>query len=222
MSLRLLSFWILLLTVGCLQMFTAARVYFSDERVLTHRLAITQKSLAHEKLQTQLAYYQLREFQQSVAEVMPQFKYKDYASRNIASIVMTPPVEALKFDTSNDLFEKGKKLFRNSEFEESVSLFKELIQNYPVSEHVVEANFLTMESYYRTGDIEECLDQIETLITLFPEHELTGFALIRMGQIFISQEKISDAIQILKLAKNNFDNKNVQIQAAELIKDISL
>jgi len=60
------------------------------------------------------------------------------------------------------------------------------------------------------------------MVGLFPEHDLTGFALMRMGQILTARERLEDAEQVYKTILSNFSNVALLEQTNKLLKDISL
>jgi len=223
-NIRSFCIWILILTLGWGHAYSVFREHFNGKEFLQKRVAQLQEKLEKQKLKTGIASYQLRDYQQSVAMLLPAAgkQLGSYQERSLASVTVEPDQEKLQIDFSSSLFEKGKKSFREGDYETSNETFKEIIRRFPVSTHLVEAYFLLAEGKYNSGEIEDCLDTIENMITLFPEHDLTGFALIRMGQIFASRDRVEDAEQVFKAVINNFDNPGLKDQARKLIKEMTL
>lgn len=224
MPLKALSFWILVLAVGMMQIFSVVQLHYGEKHILQKENYTLKAQLKREEMKTQLAHYQMREFQQTVATLLPATSKNipNYQKRTIASLVFEPDLEKVKIDFSKTIFEKGKSAFRESDFERAVNLFNELIQKYPLSKYTIEAYFLLVESRFQNSEVDACLDTIDTMVTLFPEHDLTGFALIRMGQIFATRDRLEDAEQIYRLTLKEFQNPDIKLQASKLLKDISL
>ncbi|MGE3973227.1 MAG: tol-pal system YbgF family protein [Bdellovibrionales bacterium] len=224
MSLKAFSFWILILTIGILQWYSYVREHFNGKVFYEHRTKVLEAQLRRQEMKTALAYYQLQDFQQSVATILPKASKElgAYQKRTIASIVQAPDSEKLSIQDSSALFEKAKRHFRSEEFDEASDLLKKLIEQFPLSSHVIDSYFLLVESTYQMNELDECADYIDSMVTLFPEHDLTGFALLRMGQIFTSRDRLEDAEQIYNTVINNFKNPEMTEQASKLLKEISL
>jgi len=224
MPLRVLGLVALIISVGFQQLFFAVQSQYSDQLGLRREVTKLQAQLRRQEMKTQLAHYQVRDFQQTVAALLPGVSQKvpDYQKRTIASLVIEPEADRVKFDGSLTLFEKGKSAFRSSDFETAISNFRNLIENYPLSKHTIDAYFLLIESRFQAGDVDDCLDTIDTMVTLFPDHDLTGFALLRMGQIFQNRDRLEDAEQIYRLTAKEFNNSEIKDQATRLLKEISL
>ncbi len=224
MSLKVFAFWILILTVGVMNFYYLTKTHFGNKHGLEAQVAQLKNKIKREEMKTQLAQYQMRDFQQTVASLLPAASkgIPDYQKRSIASLVVEPDVEKLKIDFSSTMFEKGKSAYRESDFERATEIFKNLIAKYPLSKFTIDSYFLLVESHYQAGEIDTCLETVDTMVTLFPEHDLTGFALLRMGQIFASRDRLEDAEQIYRLTLKEFQNSDIRDQATRLIKEISL
>jgi TolA-binding protein len=224
MPLRAFSFWILILAVGFMQLFYTVQERFNERNGLKKEISNLKAQVRREEMKTQLASYQMRDFQQTVASMMPRASkgLGDYQKRTIASLVVEPDRDKVKIDFSSTLFEKGKTAYRENDYDTAASMFKNLIEKYPLSRHTIDAYFLLVESRYQAGEIDDCLETIDTMVTLFPEHDLTGFALIRLGQIFAGRDRLEDAEQVYRLALREFKNPDIREQADRLLKEISL
>lgn len=207
-----------------MQVFFTVQAHLSNKHGLKREVFELKAQLKREEMKTQLAHYQMRDFQQTVAALLPSASKSlpDYQKRTIASLVVEPDLEKVKIDLSSSYFEKGKAAFRESDFETAISNFKNMLENYPLSKYTIDAYFLLVESRYQAGEIDDCIDTIDLMVSLFPEHDLTGFALIRMGQIFAGRDRLEDAEQIYRLTVKEFRNADVKEQAQRLLKEISL
>ncbi|MEQ1878059.1 MAG: tetratricopeptide repeat protein [Bdellovibrionia bacterium] len=219
------SLWILILTVGLMQWYYVAQKHFGGEAQMKANVEEMRLTLEQEKLQHALARQELREFKQQVAAVIPEIEDEDqdaYSVRNLASIVVNPDFDKIKIEKAATLMERGRAQFRAGNYERSNDIFNTLLVRHPDSIHVVEAYFLTADGRFREGQYEECLKTVDTMVNLFPEHELTGFALIRMGQVLTQRDRIEDAEQIYRTVLENFKGPELTAQASQLLKEITL
>lgn len=174
-------------------------------------------NLKNQELKTLLAQYELEDYRQNLAGLLPS-EVKDnlkaaYQMRNLASIVKEPIGENLEIERASSLLVKAKKSFADKNYTDSNQTFRRLIDDYPESVHAVEAYFLLIEGEYQTQDFENCITSIDEMLTLYPENELTGFAMLRLGKIFESQDRIEDAIEIYKAMLKDFKSSKLREQA---------
>lgn len=221
MSMKFFNFFILVMLVGLMQVYYMFRAHFSEEKFLKQELMSLEQS--HEKLQleNQLVHYHYKEFQQNVASLLPGVIKEqpfNYAVRNIASIVDEP--EPMKIESASKLFEKGRELFENKDFEEASLYFKKVSVFYTESVHLPESLFMLAESYYQLRDYERSMDAIEYLMDQFPEHILTGYSLLRMGKIYEKHDRGEDAVLAYGLIRERFQQKELLKQASDLLEGL--
>jgi TolA-binding protein len=185
-----------------------------------------QWSLKSQELKTILAHYELEDFRQNIAGMIPGDVKNNllaaYQMRNLASIVKEPLNENLKIERASSLIAKAKKSFELKNYNESNKLFNSLIQDYPESIHAVEAYFLLIEGQYQIQDYENCISSVDDMLILYPENELTGFAMLRLGKIFESQDRVEDAAEIYKALLKDFKNSKLKEQARLNLKSVEL
>lgn len=217
--------WILILAIGFMQWFYVVQRHFGGEAEMRVTIGKLREKLEQERLSHALARQQMREFKQAVAAILPDIEDEDremYQVRNLASIVVNPDLDRIKIEKASTLFERGKERFRTGEYERANEIFSTLIRNYPDSIHVVESYFFYSEGHYKEGQYEECLKTIDSMVSLFPEHELTGFSLLRMGQILTTRDRVEDAEQIYRTVLQNFNHPSLNEEAQRLLKEITL
>lgn len=213
------AFFALMLSGFYLQAYWVMRERYNEVPELTWKLQVAQEKLEQEKFRLSLQDEQIRAFKMDVAAALPSplkslaEKPKTYQLRNVASVTKqgrNEPVTALVADT---LFSTGKLLFREGQYDRSNRLFKKLIDKYGYSVQAVEAHFLLAEGQYQMGDMEAATSTINAMIELFPESELTGFAMIRLGQIFEGRDRYEDAVQIYRTVLRSYPYRSVASQA---------
>ncbi|KHD87332.1 MAG: hypothetical protein OM95_15045 [Bdellovibrio sp. ArHS] len=209
------------LTVGIVGAYASFVGYFNGHEQYELKLAHLQKQVEKEKFNNSLLTYQLKDFQQTVAQILPDDKklQAKYELKNLSSIVRSPASED-SLDLSGVLFEKGKKNFNSRDYDKAIGEFNELLEKYPLSQHVVESHFFIAESYFLKKDYRNSLAQIDSMVTLFPQHELTGFILLRMGQISEFNNQTEEASEIYKTVFKNFKNDDLKKQARKLAQSV--
>lgn len=209
--------------MGLLQFWNKSQEYFSPVKELQGQVAVLEKNMQREKLKLALASAQLRDFQESVAVVLPAEKKNqlsgmtDFKMAQISSVVRVPASESL--DLSLVYMSRAKSSFRDRKYSQAVLEFTEVIDKFPSSSLAPEAMFMLAESYYLGSKPNESLDIIEQMMTLFPENEMTGFIMLRMGQIFQERRKPEEAAEVYRTVIDQFgQNPSLKKQAEKLLK----
>ncbi|KYG63840.1 hypothetical protein AZI86_13560 [Bdellovibrio bacteriovorus] len=211
----------LCLTVGLVSAYSLFVGYFNGHEQYEARLAQLEKQVENERFANSMLTYQIKDFQQSVAQILPDNKklQAHYEMKNLAAVVRAPASDE-SVDLSGVLFAKGKRYFNGQEYDKAIREFSQLLQKYPLSAHGVEARFLIAESYYLKKDFRSTLSEIDEMVTQFPQHELTGFILLRMGQISESNNQTEEASEIYKTVAKNFKNEELRNQARKLAQSV--
>lgn len=209
------------LTLGLVSVYAVFVGYFNGHKQYELSLADLRMQIDKEKLNNSLLTYQLKDFQQTVAQVLPDNKklQANYELRTLASIVRIPAsVESL--DLSGVYFEKGKKFFAEKDYDKAIQEFYSLLDKFPLSGHSVEARFFIAESFFLKNDFRNSLAEIDKMVTHYPQHDLTGFILLRMGQISEFNSQAEEASVIYKTVLGNFKNETLKKQAKMLAQNI--
>ena len=218
--------FILFLLVGLLSLNGFVREEFSPARALEKKVALLESQKNQAELHSKLALDQLNDFRSQVAVVLPAaIEAKGsadsaYPLRQLASVVAKG--DPLVIERASSVFEKAKAQFREKHFEDATALLTDLIVNHPDSTHIIETYFLLAESQYQTGEEEKAVETIETMISLFPESDLTGFSLLRLGKIFEKQDRLEDAADVYRSVLNNFKQTEIVTQATSALKAVAL
>lgn len=211
----------LCLTIVLVSAYSLFVGYFNGHEQYEARLAQLEKQVEKERFANSMLTYQIKDFQQTVAQVLPDNKklQAHYEMKNLAAVVRAPASDEA-VDLSGVLFAKGKRYFNGQEYDKAIREFSQILQKYPLSAHGVEARFLIAESYYLKKDFRSTLSEIDEMVTQFPQHELTGFILLRMGQISESNNQTEEASEIYKTVAKNFKNEELRNQARKLAQSI--
>ncbi|AFY01750.1 tetratricopeptide repeat protein [Bdellovibrio bacteriovorus] len=211
----------LCLAVGFMGVYATFVAHFNGHEEYEMRLASLQKQVEKEKFNNSLLTYQLKDFQQTVAQVLPNDKtlQAKYELHNLSAVVRAPASEEA-LDLSGAIYEKGKRYFNGQEYDRAIREFGQLLEKYPLSQHSVEARFFIAESYFLKKDYRSSLGQIDEMVTQYPQHDLTGFILLRMGQISELNSQSEEAAEIYKTVAKNFKNENLKKQARKLAQSV--
>lgn len=205
-----------LITAGMLWGYSAFWRYFESAPIEGRMLELAQKEIEHERLQRRLLEARMLDFSQEVALRLPaegrqKLLARGYDLAELASAVRQPA--AIPTDLSGALLERGKKLFGEREFDRAQDEFRRLIDRYPSSPRVVEAYFFVAETAFLKQDFKTCLETSEIMVNQYPDHELTGFILLRVGQISESGRRLGEAAEIYSTVRRSFRHEGLREQA---------
>lgn len=190
------------------------------------QMAIVEKERGRAELRAQLLQQEIFDYQNRVATLLPgtdreAVNSSGFPLRQLASVVADPG-DSVSIERASGMFEKAKTAFREKDFEEAKHLLSGLLSKYPESVHVPEAYFLLAESHYQIKQYTEAVSTIEKLIEAYPENELTGFALLRLGHIFEIEQRLEDAGDIYKSILSNFKQPELLRQAKASFQAVTL
>lgn len=210
----------LVFTAGWLVVYNVFVFHFKNDRVFQAEIKNLNHQLEEKDLESETLSYQLKDLQQSVAQLMPQNKdIVDSQLKNFASAVRVP-ASVDRIDMSGILFEKARSSFLEKKYETAISQFKDLLEKYPASRFTVESQFLLGESYFLKKDFKNSLSVIDEMVGLYPDNELTGYALIRLGQMSEINNQYDEAKEIYSMVKDEFASSSVKQQAMNLIENL--
>jgi len=220
--------FILVLTTLWMQFYAAVRETYNGVDEYQHEIRELQSQVQQEKMLTALEREQFIEYRQTLATLVPDLvKEKGggeagYPIRNLASTLTKVDDIRVRGVVSKTLFESGRTYFRKGEYDKAKKVFRQVIDRYSYSPFVPESYFLLAESHFKKNELEECTTVIQQMIELFPTHELTGFVLIRLGQIFEAQKRAEEAVDIYKTVLRSFPQRDVAAQAKASLRGIEL
>ena len=207
--------------VGWIEFNQAVREYFSDRKEILAKSEKLARNLERQKLKVQLIEEQNWDFQQEVARLLPQqqpiHNHQDFQLAELAQTVRIPASESRQEILSDVLMAKGRAAFQQKDFETASRLFRESIEKFPTSAHIIEAHFLWGESLFRAGRADECLDVVYQMLSQFPESEMTGYLMLRNGQILQGRNRTQEATEVFHIIEERFaKSKSLQEQARRL------
>lgn len=209
----------LILLVGLMQSYALFQDYFSPYKEDQNKISMLKNQLEKEKLKRIIVQNELYDFRQEIATNIPELQSiakdaKTYQLRSLASVSQAP---ISGFDLSKTLSERAKAEFREGKYDSAAQSFVELIKKYPTSPLVIESYFFMGESYFLSKKPQECLDVVDMMMSQFPDNELTGFLMLRMGQILLARGRDDEAKEVFATVGEKFSfNQELKNQAQRL------
>ncbi len=228
MSSQFFAAFSLILTLVWMNFYANVRENFNGVSEYQRELSRLKKEMQDQRLAQSLEREGFLEFRQHVAELMPsalEMKgdgQQGYPYRSLASVISRKEAELIRGTIAKTLFEKGKQFFRAKNYLKSNQVFKEIIQRYSYSPYVPESYFLLAEGHFQENDLEECVATIQFMVEQFPQNELTGFALIRLGRIYEMQSRKEEAVDIYKTVIRSYPQRDVASQAKASLRGLDL
>ena len=213
-----LTFCLVILS-GIMQAYFLFDRHFSPHKDDLKKIAHLQSELEEKEMRITAVEAQFVDFQQEIASQLPALQKLDknpktFQLRNLASVTQKP-IDS--FEMSSTLSEKARAEFRKGDFKNSAKSFAQLTEKFPTSPLVVQAYFFWAESLYLNKQFQECLDVVDQMMTQYPEHELTGFIMLRMGQILQSRSRGEEASEVYRLVGKNFSSNSELKKQAEAL-----
>lgn len=211
------------ITAGLIWVYAVFSAHFAVNPEDHARVGKIARELQREKFRRALAESRLRDFSQDVAQVLPaETKLrlaKQSREMNQLGETLREPA-SIPLDLSGVTFERAKKLFGDKKYPEAIGEFRKLIETFPLSPHVIESHFLLGEASYLSGHAKECVDTVDTMVTHFPDNDLTGFLLLRMGQISEHESRVEEANEIYHIVEKNFKTPALKEQARKMARAV--
>ena len=211
----------LLITTGMLWTYFTFATHFNTDRESKKEIVHLRGQLDDSYMQIALMHHQMKDLEQTVAAVIPKQNIAQNKTLNNLMFTLRAPASIPPMDLSNVIFEKGKKDFADGKFTAAIEEFNKIKEEYPSSAYQVEARFFMAESLFMQRDFKRCTEVIDEMVLQYPDHELTGYILLRLGQISEHNNQIEEAQEIYKTVLNNFPQKPLKEQAQILLKNLT-
>lgn len=218
--------FILILASGWMHFYAQVHEHFNGVSEYKNQLALLKNQVEGERTSFAVQREQFLEFRQAVASLMPEvLKEKGeglegYPYRSLASTISKKESETVRATIAKTLFEKGKVYFKDKNYEKANLAFRKIIRDFGFTLYVPESYFLLAESHFQENELEECIETIQEMVELFPQHELTGFALVRLGRIYQMQNRSEEAVDIYKTVIRSFPQRDVVAQAKSSLREL--
>lgn len=205
-----------------------ARQYFNRPDPYIHRIENLKEDVESQKLKTLMTQSEFEDFRQYVATLLPGVIHekgpgeKSYQYRTLASVVSKDSSDDFGNMKARQLFDKGKKYFREHQYDLAAQTFADVIGKHAYSAYVVEAMFLQLESNFQMRHFDECIAVMNKMLDLYPSSELTGYAMLRVGKIYEFNDRHDQAIQLYQTVLQAFPQRDLASLASQSLKAVQL
>lgn len=228
MNTNIFVIFCLSVTLGFTYFYAQVREHFSPKDHYAAKIKKLEDVVERERLKHLLTSYEFADFRAHVGTLLPEAiknkgpGEKSYPLRSLASVVQKSENANLNISRALNLYEESKKLFREKKYSLATQSLKLLIQKHPYSAYIPEAMFLVVESEFVLRNYDECVAYTNRMLDLFPEFELTGYALVRLGKVYEMQERHQEAIEVYQTVLKSFPQRDVANVAQGSLKAIQL
>lgn len=199
--------------------------HFSGLTEARVQLGLLEEEVQRAQVRTAVVQYQFDLFRQDIAKWLPSFKQKDFdgldwstQKRGLASVVQIPDTEALVLAQFDSNVDELRDLFEHRQFKQVIRKAKNILALNPVSPQLVSIYFMLAESYYQTNELDHCLDIAQQMTQLFPEHEKTGYVLLRVGLFLKEKNRIEEARNMFSVVAHAFaQDEDLKLQSQRLL-----
>lgn len=218
--------WVLL--VSLVALFGFFKNHFSGKTELQHQVVRLRQNLESEKMRALLSEHAALDFRQQVATVLPEVLEKTrtgdrfYSVRNLASVVGVERADKKVIEIVRLQYEQARRDFRDQRYAKAADRLKLLVRDQPLGLDVIEAHFLLAESLYQLGKYQDVILVVSDMVELFPESDLTGFILLRLGQIYEQQDRMEDAQEMYRIILTSYAEPRLVQQARTNLEAIRL
>ncbi len=116
----------------------------------------------------------------------------------LAGCASTPDAELEEMPTAEQLFEEGKALLADrksfmtmdvTDYAGAIQKFQDIIDNYPYSDLVADAELKIADAFYQQESYEEALTYYRDFAELHPDHRSVPYALLRAAKCHQNQSR---------------------------------
>lgn len=132
-------------------------------------------------------------------------------------IQQTLPVEAQTNTGEKAAFDQAFTSVKNSHYHQAIKLFKQFLQDYPVSDYADNATFWLASVYRVVNDLPEAKENFQAVYTQFPNSEKASSAMLKLADIYTQENNLAAARQLyIKITQQYANSSSAQIAEGQL------
>lgn len=215
--------FVLLLTCSYVWFYKEVSDYFSDEKLVKMELHRIEKSLEQKEFEKQVVASQYDMFKIQTMAMLDgneSIKRSGLVYQNLKS-ALRAPASIKPLDMTDLRVEELRTAFREKNYSKSISLGEGLMKQKSLLVVKPEVLFFLSESYFLTQQYENAISRINELVRLYPEHIMTGYALLRLAQVSEKAEQTNEAEAIYKVIISQFSDKNLEKEAKRALASLN-
>jgi TolA-binding protein len=114
--------------------------------------------------------------------------------------------------------EEMTSLFEERQYKDVVKKGKNILALNPMSASLVLVYFMLAESYYQLNELDNCMEMAKVLTQQYPEHEKTGWVLLRVGLFLQEKNRVDEAQNMFTLVAYAFEQDKQLVEQAKKLK----
>lgn len=131
------------------------------------------------------------------------------------------PASIMPLDFSSLKVEELRTLFKEKRYNQVVVAGEKILEKDKVFLSKPEVLFFVSEAYFLQRQYEKAVEKINHMVSLYPEHIMTGYALLRLANISEKSEQYNEAETIYKIISSQFKDKALTSEARRLLAKLS-
>ena len=219
LTLGLFNQFCLLLILGLTVIYYKSNLYFDHQQAMFDSPKDNSELVEKKEFELQVVRAQLDEVKAETLALLERDGRLPVVSLAFQSLRshLRSPASIPAIDMSLLEAEKIKKAFRGKKYFEVSEMAERFLRKNSQSALVPEVVFFASESYFLNQQYDKAINSIEKMSTQFPDHIMTGYALLRLGQISEKADQHTEAISIYKIIQSQFKDRNLVNEAAQRI-----
>lgn len=218
-SMSLFTQFCLLLVLGLTLVYQKSQNYFDRQEMLADRPKDNSEQLETKEFELRVVRAQLDEVKAETLAVLQKEGHLPASSLAMQSLrsQLRGPASIPAIDMSLLDAEKIKKAFREKSYFEVVERAQNFLNKSSQSSLAPEVSFFASEAYFLNHQYDKAVNSIEQMTVQYPDHIMTGYALLRLGQISERADQTMEALSIYKIIQTQFKDKGLIDEAASRI-----
>ena len=90
---------------------------------------------------------------------------------------------------ADELYSRGDQEFNRRRYEDARAQFKRIVERHPDSSLTPRARFLIGEAYYREGEFDKAIKELEAFMAFYPRHFIADLVQYRLAMSYYDQIK---------------------------------
>lgn len=212
-----------LLLLGLSWSFQKFDVFFAEKSGDKEQIQILKNQLEIKEFETKISLLENDKMNQQVLSLLDQdsrLKNNSLVKDHI-KLGLRTPASVHKLDFSLLRIEELRSLFREKKYSKVIELGERILSQEKTFIVKPEVLFFLSESYFLNKQYEKSVEKINQLINLYPEHIMTGYSLLRLGNISEKSEQVNEAESIYKIIIAQFHDSALTGEAKKLLSNLS-
>jgi tetratricopeptide (TPR) repeat protein len=212
-----------LLVLGLVWFYQKADNYFIENDGSKIQIQTLRSELEHKEFEAKVALLESEKIKIQTLSLLQKENLlpdnelvKEHLTQGLRS-----PASVQKLDFSLLRIEELRTLFKEKKYNEVIVLGEGMLRREKSFVVKPEVLFFLSESYFLNRQYEKSVDKINQMVSLFPEHVMTGYALLRLANISEKSDQFNEAEAIYKIIATQFKDRALVVEAKRLLANLS-